>query len=78
MGHGLAEAAHMIDTGGQGRWAAAVLACLVSLWPAFAAGAADETPVRWDVESLARVVKPDEKYRFPMSQDVYRELVRHV
>lgn len=59
----------MIDTGGQGRWAAAVLACLVSLWPAFAAGAADETPIRWDVESLARVVKPmrhDMKGRMPL------------
>jgi hypothetical protein len=51
------EVTHMIDTGGQGRWAAAALACLVSLWPAFAAEAADETPIRWDVESLARVVK---------------------
>ena len=59
----------MIRMRGAGRRAAAVAACLASLWPALAAGAADETPIRWDMESLARVVKPmrhDMKARMPL------------
>lgn len=37
----VAEAAHTIETGGRGRWAAAMVACLAAFWPALATRAAD-------------------------------------
>ena len=59
----------MIHTGRLRRWAGSALACLALLWPTLAAAATDGPPIRWDMESLARVVKPmrhDMKGRMPL------------